>query len=97
MPFGDTEAKKLLHSLIQTFEHLLNENISLKSILMGLNIPHFQEVWPKLLADLMSNPEANQELHAKFLSLYERADRVADESTALELLRLLPQEAKKAN
>jgi len=90
MPFDDNEAKKLLRSLIATFEHLLYENIALKSILQNTGNAKFQETWPPLLAELMAHPEGNQVLHSKFLSLYEKADRIMDEATALAVLRSIP-------
>jgi len=90
MPFADDEGTQLLRQLIATFEHLLHENIALKDILRGINVPGFQELWPQALAEMLAHPEANRELHRTFLSLYERADRVLDETTAFATLRSIP-------
>ena len=96
MTFDDNEAKKFVRHMIRQIERLLHENIALVSILKGIEIPGFQEQWPRLLTELLAHPEANRELHAKFLSLYDRADQVMDAATALEVLRLVPDPKKKA-
>ncbi len=97
MTFDDNEAKKFAHQIIQRIEALTQENVALKTILKSIEYPGFQEQWENTLKVLIARPEANQELHAKFLSLYERADRIVDAATALEVLKLVPDQKQKAH
>jgi hypothetical protein len=86
----DNEAKTIVHNLLDKFEKLWTENIALKTVLEGVQLPGFQEEWQALFVKLRGDPETTRTSREIFAPLYDRISRAMDEATALEVLKSVP-------
>ncbi len=85
------EEKKRITSMLRATEYLFLENIALKLVLEYREVPH----WQKLLERLMADKEIMAGVHLKFQDLYREIEHSRDPSKALEaLLGELPKARK---
>jgi hypothetical protein len=79
--------KKRLAAVLRATEYLFLENIALKLVLEHRNVPH----WQKLLDRLLADKEVLAGVRLKFRDLYSEIESSDDPSKALgELLGELP-------
>jgi hypothetical protein len=78
---------KRLSTVIRTTEYLFLENIALKLVLEHREVPN----WQKLLERLLADKEMLAGVRLKFRDLYDQLEESTDPSAALEaLLEELP-------
>jgi hypothetical protein len=85
------EEKKRLSAVIRATEYLFLENIALKLVLDHRSVPN----WQRLLERLLSDTEMLAGVHLKFRDLYDKLEKSADPSEALEALLGRPPAPKK--
>ena len=76
------DEKKRFAALIETAECLFLENLALKLVMEHREVPQ----WQKLVDKLMADEELLDGVHLKFHNLYEKLERVPDASAALSTL-----------
>jgi hypothetical protein len=76
------DEKKRITAMVRATEYLFLENIALKLVLEYREVPH----WQKLLEKLLADKEIMAGVHLKFQDLYKEIERSHDPSKALEAL-----------
>jgi hypothetical protein len=89
MPF-ETDAKIQVRKLIETYERCFSRMIALEAVLATCGNPAIEKHWRTAVAEALQNAEAQQELHAKFVPLYDRIERAMDEATLLATILKVP-------
>ena len=76
------DEKKRITAVVRATEYLFLENIALKLVLEHREVPH----WQKLLERLLADKEIMAGVHLKFQDLYREIEQSGDPSMALEAL-----------
>jgi len=76
------QEKQRLSAVLRTTEYLFLENIALKLVLEHLEVPN----WQKLLDRLLADKEILAGVRLKFRDVYREIEGAADPSSALETL-----------
>lgn len=85
------DEKTQITAIVRATEYLFLENIALKLVLEHREVPH----WQKLLDRLLADKEIMAGVHLKFQDLYNEIEQSGDPSKALEeILGELPKTGK---
>jgi hypothetical protein len=76
------QEKQRLTTLLRATEYLFLENIALKLVLQHHEVPH----WQKLLDRLLADKEIMAGVRLKFKDIYQEVEGSADPSAALDAL-----------
>ena len=76
------DEEKRITDMVRATEYLFLENIALKPVLEYREVPH----WQKLLERLLADKEIMAGVHLKFQDLYKEIEQSRDPSKALETL-----------
>ena len=74
------DERKRITAMIRATEYMFLENIALKLVLEYREVPH----WQKLLDRLLADKEIMAGVHLRFQDLYREIEKSSDPSKALE-------------